>query len=70
MTLPPAHAISDAVGTIEDLLRDIRREVSQQESITSPFTTAQRAQAFIGLQNNLGAALAAFRAEAGSAPRQ
>ena len=70
MTLPPAHAINDAVGTIEDLLRDIRREVLLQESVTGPFTTAQRAAAFIGLQNNLGAALDAFRAEIGTAPRQ
>ena len=61
MTIPPRHAIHDAVSNIEDLLRVIRREVSDQEAITTEFTTESRAQAFISLKNNLGSALTYFR---------
>lgn len=63
MKLPPSHAISDAVGAIEELARNIRRAAIHAEFDKTAKITDTRALAFIDLQKKLGDALSAFRAE-------
>lgn len=63
MTKNPAMVLYDAFIGVEYMVRDIYREAENRRLAAGLHPTDTQIAAMVGLQNNLGAALSAFRAE-------